>query len=430
MNYAEAMDYVKKSSGSGIRPGLERISSLLELLGNPQEKKPVIHVAGTNGKGSVCTYIASILNKAGYRTGRYISPPVFGYREIIQTDGKWISEQAAADCVSRVKEAAMKDDGLRNDPPTSFEIETAMAYLYLAESDTDILVIETGMGGRLDATNVVKHPLASVITSISLDHMRFLGTDTRSIAREKGGIIKEGRPAIVCGDDPAALGSLTAICRERDAQCFIVKTSDIRDSCLDLTGDLPVRTFSYRGLSLKTYMAGSYEPLNAALAIRTCQEAGLDINKQALIEGISSARWPGRFEIIRKDIPVLIDGAHNPAGARALVRSAREYLGEKKIILMMAVFADKSYDEILSIMSDLSDTIIVFRSKSPRGLDLDQLSQAAGRHFCHVFPAGSYARAVELAKQLAAEHKAAVLQFGTLSVISDMEDLWKEDKYL
>lgn len=450
MNYQEARLYIAEASKSGIRPGLFRIRRILRLLGDPQDQKPVIHAAGTNGKGSVCTYIASILESAGLCCGRYISPAVFGYLEIIQTGGEWISKEAAADCITRIRDIVEEDAVLRTDPPTSFEIETAMAYLYLAESRADVLVIETGMGGRLDATNVIKCPAACVITSIGLDHTAYLGPDIPHIAAEKGGIICPGSPVICCSDDQDALDIITDICRQKGCILYTAGQKDIKADSLHPLSDPQDKTASgsryYRRFSYKEYkdletaMPGSYMPENAALAIETilavkqaAEKRGepacfTTIDEGSIRAGILKARWPGRFEQILDDPVYIVDGAHNPDGTRALALTAKEYFGNAEPILVMAVFADKNHHAMLREMASVSNTLITFCPPTARGLDAEVLAREAHQLFRRVTAVSSCREAVETALASARDTHRPILQFGTLSVLSETMEIIRRQK--
>lgn len=445
MNYQEAREYIRSESGAGIQPGLTRIRRLLSDLGDPQEKKPVIHVAGTNGKGSVCACMEAILCKAGYSVGRFISPAVFGYREIIQVDGRWIGRQEFADCLGWIREAVYTDPCLREDRPTAFELETAAAYLYLAHSPADVLIIETGMGGLLDATNVVRSPLLCVITSIGMDHMHFLGGSIEEIAAQKAGIIVPGRPVVFCDSPKAAAAVIEAACRKVSSPYEIVETAKIRSADTSAVGQgIPEsQHFDYgrlRGLELP--LLGSYEALNASLAVQAClalRKAGegagfpeIAVTQEAVRAGLKKVRWPGRFEVLQKQKPVVVlDGAHNPDGARVLRESVLRYFPGYRIILVMAVFRDKDYPLILEIMSSLSETIVVFRPPGLRGLEERELAESARKYFPEVVTARSCEQAVEKAARLAGgrtgdERPVAVIQFGTLSTAARCRKLWLE----
>jgi len=431
MNYDEAIEYIETVSCSGIMPGLVRIQALLEKTGHPEKKSNVIHVAGTNGKGSVCTYISSILMKAGYSVGRYVSPTLFDYRERIQINGRWISKEDTAYWMSRVREAdeRMQAEGMEG--ASAFELETVMAFLYFKASRCDFVVLETGMGGRLDATNVVPHPLVSVITSIGMDHMKFLGDTIEAIASEKGGIIKENRPAVIGAGRREAVDTLVGICHQKHCCYRIVNKND----AVILASDLyEGQVFDYKDYSnVKTTMAGCCQPWNASVAIAAVEllcelpaadfPAGISklpvecVNQQAIIQGIASARWPGRFEVLEKEPPLIIDGAHNPDGVRSLVDSIARYLREWPVILVMGVFADKDYPQMLEMASDYSDTLITFKPEQPRGLAAEALAECASLYFKNVTAAASQKEALETARRLGGSRKAIVC-FGSLSTMA------------
>ena len=269
MNYEEAISYIEKVSCSGIMPGLVRIQALLEKTGHPEMDCNVIHVAGTNGKGSVCTYIASILMQAGYKVGRYVSPTLFDYRERIQVNGKWISRKDTAYWMSRVREVdeRMQSEGIEG--ASAFELETVMAFLYFKAMACDFVVLETGMGGRLDATNVVPKPVLSVVTSIGMDHMHFLGNTIEAIAVEKGGIIKEKRPVVIGAGRQKAVDTLIRISVERQSEYAVVGAEDVHMTYADLFGGQQFDFESYK--ELQTRMVGRCQPWNAAIAVKAVE---------------------------------------------------------------------------------------------------------------------------------------------------------------
>ena len=272
MNYEEAISYIEKVSCSGIMPGLVRIQALLEKTGHPEMDCNVIHVAGTNGKGSVCTYIASILMQAGYKVGRYVSPTLFDYRERIQVNGEWISRKDTAYWMSRVREVdeRMQSEGIEG--ASAFELETVMAFLYFKAMACDFVVLETGMGGRLDATNVVPKPVLSVVTSIGMDHMHFLGNTIEAIAVEKGGIIKEKRPVVIGAGRQKAVDTLIRISLERQSEYAVVGAEDVHMTYADLFGGQQFDFGSYK--ELQTRMVGRCQPWNAAIAVKAVEMLG------------------------------------------------------------------------------------------------------------------------------------------------------------
>lgn len=431
MNYDEAIEYIETVSCSGIMPGLVRIQALLEKTEHPEKKCNVIHVAGTNGKGSVCSYISSILMKAGYRVGRYVSPTLFDYRERIQINDSWISKADTAYWMSRVREADKKMQAEGMEGASAFELETVMAFLYFKASRCDFVVLETGMGGRLDATNVVPQPLVSVITSIGMDHMKFLGDTIEAIASEKGGIIKDKRPAVIGAGRREAVDTLVEICHQKHCRYRIVD----RDAAVIHTADLyEGQIFDYENCrNVRTVMAGCCQPWNASIAIAAVEllcelpagdfPAGISklpgqwIDQQKMAEGIASARWPGRFEVLEDVPPLIIDGAHNPDGVKSLIDSIALYLRDWPVILVMGVFADKDYTQMLEMVSAYSNTLIAFKPGNPRGLSSDALAERASHYFKQVTAAASQEEALKTARKLGAG-KAAIVCFGSLSTMA------------
>ena len=431
MNYDEAMNYIETVSCSGIMPGLVRIQALLEKTGHPEKDCNVIHVAGTNGKGSVCTYISSILMKAGYRVGRYVSPTLFDYRERIQINDSWISKEDTAYWMSRVREAdeRMQAEGMEG--ASAFELETVMAFLYFKSYGCDFVVLETGMGGRLDATNVVPEPVISLITSIGMDHMHFLGDTIEDIASEKGGIIKENRPVVIGAGRSTAVETLVDIAEQKHSEYSVVDQKDVhiinRDLYQGQQFDFDIYQVVFTG------MAGSCQPWNAAIAMKGAERLcsmtekdfpgqisklpGACINEAVIKKGIQKAFWPGRFEVLEKKPPLIIDGAHNPDGVKSLTESMGAYLTKWPVILVMGVFADKDYSQMLQMVSAYSDTLITFKPENPRGLAADALAETASVYFKQTIAADSQEDALRIARKLSGGKKAMVC-FGSLSTMS------------
>ncbi|HEY3298233.1 MAG TPA: folylpolyglutamate synthase/dihydrofolate synthase family protein, partial [Armatimonadota bacterium] len=333
--FQSALDYLQGLTIFGIKLGLERFTALCERLGNPQEKFKSIHVAGTNGKGSTTAMISSILRCAGYKVGTYYSPYVYDVRERVQVAGQMISKEAFTRLVNVIRPHvdALAETELGH--PTEFEIKTALGFLYFAEQNVDFAVLEVGMGGRLDATNVVK-PLVSVITNVTLDHIAHLGTTVSEIAGEKAGIIKEGVPLVTAAADPDALAVIRRICEERGSEMRHVHPEDGAGDTFAVTpvrpGDempLPPPVIIHSGIisvrgmrgqysDLKLRLQGGFQFINAATAIgaiEVLEDRGFKIGESAVREGLESAYLPGRLEVLRRDPILLIDGAHNPDGA-------------------------------------------------------------------------------------------------------------------
>ncbi|MBR5286143.1 MAG: bifunctional folylpolyglutamate synthase/dihydrofolate synthase, partial [Clostridia bacterium] len=310
MNYSEALEYIHSVEWLGSRPGLSRTEELLAKLGNPERGMKFVHVAGTNGKGSTCSMCESVLRAAGYKVGLYTSPYIVRFNERMCINGEPIADEELAELVETIKPIA---DGMA-DKPTEFEIITALAFLYYKKHACDIVVLEVGMGGRLDSTNVIESPVASVITGVAIDHVSVLGNTVGEIAKEKAGIIKRSRPVIYGGKDDTAFAVISE--KAHECQSRLVRTSigeiDIKSMSVEGT------TFDYGELKdIKLSLCGSYQPENAITVIETVRvlnEEGFDISEAALREGLKNARWRARFELLDKDPIVVFDGSHNMQG--------------------------------------------------------------------------------------------------------------------
>lgn len=431
MTYEEAREFIEQSNQYGSKLGLEAIVELLSRLGNPQDRVKVIHVAGTNGKGSTTAFIASILATEGYKVGRYISPAVFTYRERIQISirepGKeaytteYILKQDLSDAIAVIKTVcnAMVKDGWAH--PTSFEIETAMAFLYFAWQEVDFAVVEVGLGGRLDATNVMKKPVCSVIASISMDHMQYLGDTLASIAREKAGIIKPLVPIVTCNKNQEIIRVLQEVADENDAPLILADAEEAR--VIKLTPGETV--FEYHGQEYETALLGRHQITNAVLAlsvIGVMLQQGYTINSISISKGLSSTRWSGRFEIIAKSPCVIIDGAHNEDAALRLAETVREYFAGRRVIYIIGVFADKDYRRILALTAPLADMIITLTPNNCRALSSAELSQEAQKYCPAVFDAKTAEQAVHLAYERSKEED-VIIAFGSLSFLGELKKL-------
>ena len=317
MTYSEALDWLEQVGRGGSRLGLDRVRAYLTRLGAPQDQIPMIHVAGTNGKGSVSACLSAILTQAGYRVGLYTSPHLDRFNERFRIRGEEISDAAFADLVGQGRAVWETME----DKPTEFEVITALAFLYFAQSACDLVVLEVGLGGRLDATNVIPTPLAAVITKLGLDHTAELGDTLAQIAYEKAGIVKPGGRVVLDGRNTEVLEQLQQLCRERTCSTAITRPDQLTVSRQDITGS----TFSYGPWrDLRLTLAGSYQPGNAALALETVEmlrAQGWSVSDDAVRAGLAAVRWPGRFELLCQDPIFLLDGAHNPDGVRAAVES-------------------------------------------------------------------------------------------------------------
>ncbi len=425
MNYKEAMEYVEGLSRYGCIPGLESIRQLCGRLHDPQEKLRFVHIAGTNGKGSVLAYVSTILQTAGYKVGRYISPTLSDYRERFQINGKMIPKSQFGRYLEQVKEAAeqMEAEGLPH--PTQFEVDTAFAFLYFLDKKCDIVVLETGMGGLTDATNLITTTVCAVLAPISMDHMKMLGSSLEEIARQKAGIIKENCTVVSCGQKEEAMRVIRREAERFGCPLRIAGEKDISHVKYGLTR----QRFSYGGhKNLEISLAGKYQITNAALAAEVTEAlnaAGYSISDKALREGLLGTRWPGRFTIMGRAPLFVLDGAHNEDAAAVLADSIKFYFPHQKIIYIMGILADKEYDKIIRITAPYAEQIItVTPPRNPRALGGYELAQAAREYHPSVTVADSLQESVEMACLLAGEEKnTAVIVFGSLSYLGEMMNI-------
>lgn len=422
MTYEEARKYIKEAGRSGMMPGLVRMRALLRYLGDPQDKLQFIHIAGTNGKGSVAAYISSILAVSGHLVGRYVSPAVFEYEECIQyedMDGvHHIDRELLAQVVTEAAAAVDKMRQEGEEVPTVFEIETAMAFLAFVHWNCGVVVLEAGLGGKEDATNVISSVVASVITPISLDHQAVLGNTIQDIALAKAGIIRENGVVATCQEDPGALAVIREQASGKKASLYEVEKSDI----MVLTADLEGSVFTYRQERYHTFMAGLYQVENAALAIEACCRLPepFHFTGQELVLGIRKASWQGRFEEICTRPPVIIDGAHNPAGARALRNTIEGLLCRRQLHGVMGVLKDKDYEAMVEILSPLFDDVVTITPPGERGLDKDILADVWREKGCQkVISADTVMAGLEKAVERCGEED-AILIFGSLSFFKEL----------
>ena len=427
MNVIEARNYLEQAGRSGINLGLSRMKKLLEYLDNPQDKLLFIHVAGTNGKGSVSSYITSVLAAGGKRVGRYVSPAVFCPEEFIQYEDNQgthvIGDEIFVEVVTKVAAAAelMVKEKKESWMPTRFELETAMAFLAFLKWKCDVVVLEVGLGGREDATNVVENVLLSVITPVAMDHMAVLGDTIEKIAAEKAGIIKRGVPVVTMQDDERAEAVIKSEAEKMNCAFFSVDKKMCRVEQCGLDGS----RFWYDGF-FETGMVGRYQIRNACLAITVCRHLPslLKVTEEQIGTGIKKAIWRGRFEVVSRDPLVILDGAHNPAGARALRETIEELnLDKKKLHAIMGVFKDKAYEKMVGILVPLFYDVVTITPESQRGLEKEMLADVWRKNGCrNVGVAENVGEAVELAKKRSKKGEGIVV-FGSLSFMKDIGDL-------
>lgn len=394
LSYNEALGFIHGLNRFGTKLGLQNITKLLEILDNPHKKMKIIHVAGTNGKGSTCAMIDSILRAKGYRVGLYTSPYLEVFNERMRVNGANISDDDLARLTQRVKEAViyMRENDLGS--PTEFEVVTAIGFLYFKEQAVDFLVLEVGMGGRLDATNVVT-PLVSVITPISIDHEQYLGSTISDIAYEKCGIIKPNVPVITAPQEPEALRVIEKTCHDR--KCALKKVyaeqklqrddyisyKFLHDNLNGIFFDLQTPKVLYQGLNLQ--LLGVHQIENSATAvgaIEALESHGVSVEETAVYDGLKNAKWPGRLEILGHNPLILIDGAHNIAGIRTLRTTLEKHFSQKKKILVLGILEDKDYTHMLEQILPVADTVITTAPDNPRALSSEKLAEA----ILQVFP--------------------------------------------
>lgn len=426
MTFGNAMDYIQSVSKKGSVLGLDTTRELLKRVGNPQEKLKFVHIAGTNGKGSALAYISTILMTAGYRTGRYISPVIYSYNEKIQVNEEPISNEAITSLVELLKEAcdAMVADGFEQ--PTVFEIETAMAFLHFVNEGCDIAVIEVGMGGRDDSTNVIPTPLCSVLMSISLDHVGVIGNNLEEIAECKAGIIKEHSKVALYQQGDVVTNIVKERCQSQGAELTITQNEKIVVKEDSLLGQV----FDYDGIeNVVTHLLGEHQVKNACVAIevmRVLREQGMNISDDDIRKGMDHTRWPGRFEVVNRRPLIIMDGAHNPDGATTLRDSVEKYLQGYTKIFVMGVLKDKDYEEIIKLTNPLANAIITINPDNARALSDEALKDAINRLKVKDIPvlaAGRIESGIEMASQIAMQldhDRTAIVVFGSLSFLGDL----------
>ena len=420
MDYQQSRAYIRDAEQyAGGAMDLINIKELMKRLGNPQDQLKYIHVAGTNGKGSVIAYLYTTLMKAGYHVGRYISPSVYSYREKIETEGKPISREKFAEQTTRVAAVIeeMTAEGLAH--PTPFEIETAVAFLFFAEEKCDPVILEVGMGGITDATNLITTTELAVLVPISMDHQSFLGNTISEIAEKKAGIIKPGSSVVTIGQETEALEVIKKTGAEAGADVCVADVSEAEVLEADFTG----QRFCYKGEEYTLSLAGSYQTENAVLALealRILDERGYHTTLEQRKEGLWATRWNGRLTIIHKDPLFIVDGAHNPAAADMLEDSVRKYFKDRRLFFIMGVFKDKDYPYIIRKLCPYAEQILAIETPdNPRALPAEELAKAIRPYNANVRAEKNIPRAVEELFEMAGKDD-VILSFGSLSFIGEI----------
>ena len=371
MTYEEALSYIHSICWKGSKLGLDRTRELLGKLNDPQKELKFIHIAGTNGKGSTAAMLSSILEEAGYRVGLYTSPFINRFNERMQVNHQPIPDEELAALTEYVRPHA---DAMA-DSPTEFELITALAMVWFARQNCDIVVLEVGMGGELDSTNIIDAPEAAVIAAMGMDHVKELGPTMADIARAKAGIIKEGGRVVSYGGNPEADEVIAAGCRARNASLCQPDFSAIVPGDFSLEG----QTFSYKGWrGLRIPLVGAYQMNNAAVVLETVEvlrQRGWSVSDEAVRKGLADTRWPARFEVLRRDPVFIVDGGHNPHGIRATAESLRRLFPGRKITFVTGVMADKDVEHILGLIVPLADQFFTVRPDNPRAMDAGELAR-------------------------------------------------------
>ena len=421
MNAEQAIAYIHSVCWKGSIPGLGRTQELLEKMGNPEKKLKFVHIAGTNGKGSTAAMTASILSKAGYRTGLYTSPYIYRFHERIQVDGVEISDEDLTEITEYVKPLA---DSMAQSP-TEFELVCGIAFEYFYRKKCDIVVLEVGMGGAWDATNVIEVPEVAVITNIGLDHTEYLGDTVEKIAETKSGIFKPHGHAVVYRSTPSVEAVYERVCAERDVSLrkadfdgLVLKAHTLEGQVFDCG--------SRKNLVLP--LLGDHQLHNASVVLSiadTLIGGGWKISEQNIYDGIRDVRWPGRFDIVCRKPLFIIDGGHNPQCIEALVKNIRDYLEGKKVIALTGVLADKDYADMYKPVMPLVDRFVCITPPNPRKLEAEQLARYLQQAGAQAQASESILDGVKKAMELAGED-GVVLCFGSLYSIGGIRDALKD----
>lgn len=419
MNYEQALQYIHSISWTFTKPGLERIRELCQRLGNPQNDLKFVHVVGTNGKGSFCSMLASVLGCASYKVGLFTSPYIKEFCERIRVNGENIPKETLAEIVTYIQPIA---DAMQ-DKPTEFELITAIGLEYFKRCGCDVVVLEAGMGGRLDSTNIIESSLLSVITGISLDHTAYLGDTVEKIAAEKAGVIKQGGVVLDCCCDERA-GAVIAKAAERmgatllhaDKSSLVIRRCDL-DGCTFDFG-------AWQGVEL--CLLGLYQPENAAnvlCAVDALRAQGIRIPDRAVYDGLKAARWQARFEKLAKDPLIIFDGAHNPEGIDAAVRSIKYYFEDQKVAVLTGVMRDKDYEYVAARLAEVAKRAFCIRPDNPRALDAAEYARVLGDKGVEASHHQSVAQAFARARDFAHSTGCVLVCLGSLYMYEQIDAL-------
>ena len=415
--YNKALSILKKASRSGSRLGLDRIKELLSLAGDPQDSLRAVHISGTNGKGSFSAMLSSVLTAAGYKTGTFMSPAMVSPLDQIRIDGETVSEELFADAILRLDDLSSAMD----DKPTEFELMTAAAFLIMKEQCCAMSVIECGLGGDGDSTNVINEPLLSVITNVSLDHCTILGRTTADIARHKSGIIKPGVPVYYGGRDTAALEVIRQTAERKGSELYIPDRADI-----SFSDDVPETSLVWQGTEITVPLRGVHQRdnvVNVLSCVEILRGRGVEISNEAVRKGLSLVRLEGRFETLCADPYIIFDGAHNPDGMDCLCRSIAGQFGDVKPVILIGVLADKDYSLYAEMLSPLAERIFTVAPDNPRALDPATLAETFSAHGLPAEPFDTITEGFDAAAGYAGENSLPLMVIGSLYLYKDIKSI-------
>ena len=423
MNYNECIHYLEEEVGFGSVPGLERIQLLCDKLNHPEKQLSVIHVAGTNGKGSAVAMLSSILQAAGYRVGTYTSPHLEKYNERFTINGQEISDDDFAREITLMKAICNEIAAEGKEVPTLFEILTGAAFHYFAEKNVDILILEVGLGGKYDATNIISTPLLSLIMSISIDHTDFLGDSIEKIATEKAGIIKKNCPVVLYSQTKMVYNIMWTKCQELHAPLYCPDHAEVHISSQTLESTVfSIKTNLLDLKNVELPLLGSYQIRNCITVLEACavlQNRGLSVSEEAIRTGLKNAHWAGRMEICGKKPLIILDGAHNADGIFQLAESIETYFEQKKMTLVLGVLGDKEYEKMAECILPYADTVILTEPQSERKLDVFSLARSISNHNGTIYTEKEIEKAFEKALDVT-EENGIILCCGSLYMIGAM----------
>ncbi len=414
MDFTMAMDYIEEKNKLGSVPGLDNVKELLQRLDNPQNKCKCLHIAGTNGKGSIFSFVEEILLEEGYKVGRYVSPTIFTYLERFQINKEIIPEDEFANLLSIIKKHVdeMVEEGLNS--PTAFEIETALAFLYFSEKQVDYALIECGLGGLKDATNVIDTPIISVMASISMDHMEFLGSTQKKIAKHKVGIIKKNSMCVSYPQDRTVTKTIIEKCCKENTNLVFVSKNDLEE----ISSSCDESVFRYKDRTYTIKLIGEHQLLNAATAIEVINNSGIKVKEKSIVKGLKNTVWKGRMTKVSEKPLIYVDGAHNEQAWKILKNTVNKYFTNRNIIYIIGVLRDKEYTKMIDTLKSTMSYAITVTPDTPRGLEKETLAKLISEACVPVATADTPDEAIALAKtQIKSDE--VILVCGSLSFISD-----------